>query len=104
MPNAAAQLVVGPLFRRGVFFFSGGIGEDVLGNLFSSKDFLREQIKAENRGVNYEIAIESKRKDCQKTYSRMVRFFGGALPSLMGCFPLSAMALGFFPLERGVKM
>jgi hypothetical protein len=30
----------------------------------------------------------------------MVRFFGGALPSLMGCFPLSAMALGFFPLEK----
>jgi hypothetical protein len=31
----------------------------------------------------------------------MVRFFGGALPSLMGCFPLSAMALGFSPLEQG---
>jgi hypothetical protein len=23
---------------------------------------------------------------------------------LMGCFPLSAMALGFFPLEQGEKM
>jgi hypothetical protein len=49
MPNAAAQLVDGPLFWRGVFFFSGGIGEDVLGDLFGSKDFLREQVKAENR-------------------------------------------------------
>jgi hypothetical protein len=49
MPNAAPQLVVGPLLRRGIFFFSGGIGEDVLGNLFSSKDFLREQVKTENR-------------------------------------------------------
>jgi hypothetical protein len=49
MPNAAAQLVVGPLFRRGIFFFSGGIREDVLGNLSSSKDFVREQVKAENR-------------------------------------------------------
>jgi hypothetical protein len=49
MLNAAAQLVVGPLFWRGVFFFSGGIGEAVLRNLFSSKDFLREQVKAENR-------------------------------------------------------
>jgi hypothetical protein len=48
MPNAAAQLVVGPLFWRGVFFFSGGIGEDVLGNLFSSKDFFREEVKAGN--------------------------------------------------------
>jgi hypothetical protein len=34
----------------------------------------------------------------------MVRFFGGVLLSLMGCFPLSAMSLGFFPLEQGEKM
>jgi hypothetical protein len=33
----------------------------------------------------------------------MVRFFGGALLSSMGCFSLSAMALGFFPLEQGEK-
>jgi hypothetical protein len=45
--------------------------------------------------VNHEIAIESKRKDWRKTYSRMVCFFGGALLSLMGWLPLSAMALGF---------
>jgi hypothetical protein len=30
----------------------------------------------------------------------MVRFFGGALLSSTDCFPLSAMALGFFPLEK----
>jgi hypothetical protein len=30
----------------------------------------------------------------------MVHFFGGVLSSLMGCFPLSAMALGFSPLEQ----
>jgi hypothetical protein len=46
MPNAAAQLMVDPLLRRGIFFFSGGIGEDVLGNLLSSKDFFRKQFKA----------------------------------------------------------
>jgi hypothetical protein len=40
--------VVDLLFRRGVFFFSGGIREDVLGNLFSSKDLLWEQVQAEN--------------------------------------------------------
>jgi hypothetical protein len=34
----------------------------------------------------------------------MVRFFGGALLSLMDCFTLSAMALRFFPLEQGEKM
>jgi hypothetical protein len=45
MPNAAAQLIVDPLLRCGVFFFRGGIREDVLGNLFSSKDFFREQVK-----------------------------------------------------------
>jgi hypothetical protein len=64
MPNAAAQLVVRPLFRRSVFSLSGGIREDVLGNLFCSKDLLREQVKAEKRrGVNHEIAIKRKRKD-----------------------------------------
>jgi hypothetical protein len=30
----------------------------------------------------------------------MVRFFGGALLSSMGCFPLSAMAWGFFLWSR----
>jgi hypothetical protein len=40
--------VVGLLFWHGVFFFRGGIGEYVLGNLFSSKDLLWEQVKAEN--------------------------------------------------------
>jgi hypothetical protein len=45
MPNTEAQLVVDPLFRRGVLFFSGGIREDVLRNLFSSKDFFMKQIK-----------------------------------------------------------
>jgi hypothetical protein len=48
MPNTTAQLVVGLLFQCGVFFFSGRIREDVLGNLFSSKDLLWEQVKAEN--------------------------------------------------------
>jgi hypothetical protein len=46
MSNTAAQMVVNPLFRRGVFFFSGEIGEDVLGNLFRSKDLFRMLVKA----------------------------------------------------------
>jgi hypothetical protein len=50
MSDATAQLMVGLLFRRGVFFFSRGIKEDVLGNLFSSKDLLWEEVKAENKG------------------------------------------------------
>jgi hypothetical protein len=45
MPNAAAQLVVDPLFWCGIFFFRGGIGEDVLENFFSPKDLFRKQVK-----------------------------------------------------------
>jgi hypothetical protein len=50
------------------------------------------------------IANKSKKPVEKKTHSRMVRFFGGVLSSLMGLFPFSAMALGFSPLERGEKM
>jgi hypothetical protein len=46
MPNTAAQLVIDLLFRRGVFFFRGGIRGDVLGHFFSPKDFFKEQVKA----------------------------------------------------------
>jgi hypothetical protein len=62
MPNAAAQLVVGPLFRCGVFFFSGRIREDVLGNLFSSKDLLREQVKAGNK-EGWIMRLQSRAKE-----------------------------------------
>jgi hypothetical protein len=34
----------------------------------------------------------------------MVRFFGGKLFSSAGCFPLSAMALGFFLEEEDERM
>jgi hypothetical protein len=46
MSNAAAQLVIDPLFRRGVLFFKGGVRGDVLRRLLSPKDFFRKQIKA----------------------------------------------------------
>jgi hypothetical protein len=46
MPNAAARLVVGPLFRHGVLFFFRGVREDVLRYFFSPKNFFREQVKA----------------------------------------------------------
>jgi hypothetical protein len=49
MSDVTAQLVVGLLCRRGVFFFSGRIRGDVLENLFSYKDLLWEQVKAENK-------------------------------------------------------
>jgi hypothetical protein len=46
MPNAAAQLVIDPLFRRGVLFFKGGVRGDVLGRFFGPKDLFKKQIKA----------------------------------------------------------
>jgi hypothetical protein len=62
MPNATAQLVVGLLFQHGVFFFSRGIREDVLENLFSSKDLLWEQVKAENKR-RWIIRLQSRAKE-----------------------------------------
>jgi hypothetical protein len=47
VPNAAAQLMAGPLFRRGILCFEGGIGGDVLRHIFDPDDFFGEQIKAE---------------------------------------------------------
>jgi hypothetical protein len=46
MPNATAQLMVGPLFRCGILCFDGGIRKDVLRHMFGPNDFFREQIKA----------------------------------------------------------
>jgi hypothetical protein len=46
MPNTAAQLVINPLFRRGVLFFKRGVRGDVLGYFFSPKNLFRKQIKA----------------------------------------------------------
>jgi hypothetical protein len=46
VPNAAAQLMAGPLFRRSVLCFEGGTGGDVLRHVFGPDDFFRKQIKA----------------------------------------------------------
>jgi hypothetical protein len=42
VPNAAAQLMAGPLFWRGVLCFEGRIGGDVLRHVFGPKDFFRK--------------------------------------------------------------
>jgi hypothetical protein len=96
--------MAGPLFRRGILCFEGGIGGDVLRHIFGPDDFFREQIKAE-RGREEEM----KRKIIWKTRSRSrekLTFEScvslGGLPS-WGCLPLS-MALGFFHLETGGEM
>jgi hypothetical protein len=103
VPNAAAQLMAGPLFRRGVLCFEGGIGGDVLRHVFGPDDFFRKQIKAE-RGKEEEVKrkiIWEQGVNQGKTHLRIVRFFGGLLS--WGRLP-SSMALGFFPLETGEEM
>jgi hypothetical protein len=64
MPNAAAQLVVDPLFWCGVLCFEGRVRGDVFRRFFGPKDFFRKQIKAgENKeGVKREITHESKKQ------------------------------------------
>jgi hypothetical protein len=64
VPNTAAQLMVDPLFWRGVLFFEGRIRGDVLRRFFGPKDFFRKQIKVgKNReGVKREITRESKKQ------------------------------------------
>jgi hypothetical protein len=51
VPNAAAQLMAGSLFRRGILYFEGGIRGDVLRHIFGPDDFFRKQIKAERGKV-----------------------------------------------------
>jgi hypothetical protein len=42
MPNAAAQLVIDPLFWCSILFFKGGVRGDVLRRFFGPKDFFRK--------------------------------------------------------------
>jgi hypothetical protein len=51
VPNAAAQLMAGPLFRRGILCFEGRIRGDVLRHVFGPNNFFRKQIKAERGKV-----------------------------------------------------
>jgi hypothetical protein len=51
-------------------------------------------------GESWDCSREQEKGLRRKTYSRMVRFFGGALLSSTGCFPLSAMDLGVFSSRK----
>ena len=82
VPNAAAQLMAGPLFRRGILCFEGGIGGDVLRHVFGPDDFFRKQIKAERRRGREEVKrkiIWEARSKSRETHLRIVRFFGALL-------------------------
>jgi hypothetical protein len=62
MPNAAEQLVVDPLFWRGVLCFKGGVKGDVLRRLFCPKDFFRKQINAKEKqeGLNMRLHMRER--------------------------------------------
>jgi hypothetical protein len=49
MPNATAQLMIGPLLVRGIFFFSRGVGKDVFWYFFGPENILQRQAEAEIR-------------------------------------------------------
>jgi hypothetical protein len=74
--------MVGPLLRRGILCFEGGIGGDVLRNVFGPDDFFGEQIKADRRGGREEVKrkiIWETRSKSRVTHLRIVRFFGALL-------------------------
>jgi hypothetical protein len=82
MPNAAAQLVVDPLFWRGVLCFEGGVRGDVLRHFFGPKDFFRKQVKAreDKEEVKHEITRESKRQVRRKLTLEWCASLGCCLP------------------------
>jgi hypothetical protein len=49
MSNATTQLIVGLLLVCGIFFFSWGVGKDVLRYFFGAENILRQQVEAEIR-------------------------------------------------------
>jgi hypothetical protein len=84
--NAAAQLMAGPLFRRGVLFFEGGIRGDVLRHIFGPDDFFKKQIKAE-RGkeekVKRKIMWEAGGKSRENSPSNRAFLWRAALLGLL---------------------
>jgi hypothetical protein len=91
----------GPLFRRGVLCFEGGIEGDVLRHVFGPDDFFREQIK-DKRGKEEEM----KRKIIWKTRSRSRENLPSNRALLWRAALLGLLAFvhgfgGFFPLETG---
>jgi stalled ribosome alternative rescue factor ArfA len=63
MPNAAAQLVIDPLFRRSVHFFKGGVRGDVSGvsSVPRISSGSRSRLERTRRG-KHEIANKSKKQ------------------------------------------
>jgi hypothetical protein len=98
VPNAAAQLMAGPLFRRGVLCFEGGIRGDVLRHIFGPDDFFRKQIKTE-RGkeekVKRKVMRETGGESRENPPSNRAFLWRAALLRLLAL----VHGLGVFPLR-----
>jgi hypothetical protein len=103
VPNAAAQLMARPLFRRGFLCFKGGIGGDVLRHIFGPDDFFREQIKAERgkeENMKRKIMWRTRNRPRENSPSNRAFLRRAALLRLLAL----VHGLGFFPLETGEEM
>jgi hypothetical protein len=102
MPNAAAQLVVDPLFWHGVLFFKRGVRGDVLGCFFSSKDFFRKQIKAgeKREGVNMRLQMGARNRLEESSLSNGTLLWWSAV-LLDGLLSFVRHGFGVFSSEQG---
>jgi hypothetical protein len=105
MPNAAAQLVVDPLFWRGVICFKGGVRGDVLRRFFGPKDFFRKQIKAgeKQEGVNIRLHTRARSRLKENSLSNGALLWWGAF-LLDGLLAFVRHGLGVFSSGAGEKM
>jgi hypothetical protein len=104
MPNVAAQLVVDPLFWRGVLCFKRGVRGDVLRRFFGPKDFFRKQIKAGGRqvGVNMKLHTKARSRLKENSLSNGALLWWGAV--LLDGLLAFVHGLGVFSSGVGEKM
>jgi hypothetical protein len=104
MLNAVAQLVVDPLFWRGVLCLKGGVRGDVLRRFFSPKDFFRKQIKAGGKqvGVNMRLHTRERSRLKENSLSNGVILWWGAV--LLDGLLTFVHGLGVFFSGAGEKM
>jgi hypothetical protein len=105
MPNAAAQLVIDPLFWRGVLFFKGGVRGDVLRRFFGPEDFFRKKVKAgeKQEGVNVRLQMRTRSGLKENSLSNGAFLWWGAV-LLDGLLAFVRHGCGVFSSGAGEKM
>jgi hypothetical protein len=104
MPNAAAQLVVDPLFWCDILCFKGGVRRDVLKHFFGPKDFFRKQIKAGGKQVGVNMKLHTRARSILKENSLLnvaLLWWGAVLLDGLLAF---VHGLGVFSSGIGEKM